>query len=136
LNVYNLTDKDLLFHKKSIPPNGGSQNYPELDPPKGFIPDRDRELEKKKVVAFGTLPYWWKLQQSVKKGPLTRAQVEARDDIRIEKLEKQIKEGGNPHIAIVSVMAGKIADELKVESQARAMMPAVPVPEKDKGKRK
>jgi hypothetical protein len=54
--VYNLTNQVLAYRGKDLSPNGGSKDFPELDI---FIPDRDKELETKKVIAFGALPSWW-----------------------------------------------------------------------------
>lgn len=61
MKVYNLTNMPIDFKGKTIPPNGGFVEYPMLG---GFIPDRDRELEKNKVLSFGELPVWWRLQQA------------------------------------------------------------------------
>lgn len=125
--VFNLTAQELNYKGRKIPPNGGSLNYSELD--KGFIPDRDRELEKKKVLAFGSLPYWWNLQQKMKGEMLTRVQVNARDAAR----EKRISEA--PPETLVEVVseavAEKIKDEMKVESWSRTILPAVPVETKE-----
>jgi len=64
MRVYNLTDQILAFRKKTLAPNGGYEEFPELD---GFIPDRDRELATKKVIAFRELPTWWKNQRALEK---------------------------------------------------------------------
>jgi hypothetical protein len=56
MRVYNLTEKPLDYRGKMLPPNGGSLEFPELDV---FIPTRDRALEEKRFVAFGSLPVWW-----------------------------------------------------------------------------
>lgn len=60
--VYNLTEAELNYKGKKIPPNGGSVNMPDLT----FIPDRDRALESSKVLAFGKLPKWWTIEQALK----------------------------------------------------------------------
>jgi hypothetical protein len=67
--VFNLTSQELIYKGHTIPRDGGSVSLPELDK---FIPDRDRELEEKKVLAFGSLPYWWTLQQGIKNANLTK----------------------------------------------------------------
>lgn len=64
MRVYNLTGQVLSFRKKSLAPNGGYEEFPELD---GFIPDRDRELVAKKVISFRELPIWWKNQRALEK---------------------------------------------------------------------
>lgn len=60
MRVFNLTKKDLHFMGRVIPANGGSV---ELD--MEYIPDRDLKLQENKVLAFGELPAWWKLQKEV-----------------------------------------------------------------------
>lgn len=121
--VFNLTAQELNYKGRKIPPNGGSLNYPELD--KGFIPDRDRALEKKKVLAFGSLPYWWKLSQKVKSETLTRIQVNARDEERLKRIKEATPET-LPDV-VVEAMSEKIKDEMKVESWARTVLPIKPV---------
>jgi len=54
--VYNLTQRDVIYKGRKIPPNGGSLEFSGMD----FIPTRDRELEGAKVLAFGKLPRWWR----------------------------------------------------------------------------
>lgn len=61
MRVYNLTTKDMEYRKKRIPPNGGFKDFPGLT----FISDRDRALEKAGVIAFGSLPKYWKPKKSV-----------------------------------------------------------------------
>lgn len=61
--VFNLTDNPLQFHGKTIPANGGSVDIKGLK----FIPDRDRKLEKDRVLAFGFLPRWFLVQQELKR---------------------------------------------------------------------
>lgn len=56
MRVYNLTKKPLDYRGKMLPPEGGSLEYPELDV---FVPNRDRELETKRMISFGSLPLWW-----------------------------------------------------------------------------
>ncbi len=58
MNVYNLTEFDLSYKDRTIPPNGGFLEY-DLS----FVPDRDRYLEKMKILAFGELPKWWSFKQ-------------------------------------------------------------------------
>lgn len=54
MRVFNLTTEPHFFKGKVIPANGGY-----LDIQMSFIPDRDRELETAKILAFGSLPAWW-----------------------------------------------------------------------------
>jgi hypothetical protein len=70
MNVYNLTNKQITYRGKDIPVSG-CLNYPELDT---FIPTRDMELEKKKVLAFGELPLWWRINEETKASALLAAQ--------------------------------------------------------------
>lgn len=94
--VYNLTPKTLLFMGRPIPPSGGSRDYPELDNG-GFIPTRDLQLEKDKVLAFGKLPYWWTLEQEVKAMPVPEApKVEEPPAVEAQATEEfkpSVKEG-------------------------------------------
>lgn len=60
--VYNLTKDEVTYKGRKIPPNGGCVDFLDLT----FIPNRDRELETKKVLAFGCLPTWWNLQEALK----------------------------------------------------------------------
>lgn len=57
MKVFNLREHDLKFHGQTIPANGGSVELRDLDT---FVPDRDRRLADEKVIAFGSLPRWWK----------------------------------------------------------------------------
>jgi hypothetical protein len=136
--VFNLTEKELKFRGKPIPPNGGSNNYPELDPPRGFIPNRDRKLEAQKVIAFGQLPKWWVLEQSLKeqKGPFTIPQTARRDDVRVEVVKEKLAAGVAPALVLADAVAGKITDELRTESQVRSMFPVTPLPDKSEKKRR
>jgi hypothetical protein len=56
MKFYNLTDRAIEYRRKPIAPNGGFQTYPDLV----FIPDRDRELERRGVLSFGSLPKYWR----------------------------------------------------------------------------
>jgi hypothetical protein len=53
MRVYNLSERELVYKSKTIPPNGGSAEFPGLS----FIPDRDKA---NKCLAFGSLPRGWK----------------------------------------------------------------------------
>lgn len=53
--IYNLTQRDVVYKGRKIPPNGGSLEFGDMS----FIPTRDLELETAKVLAFGKLPRWW-----------------------------------------------------------------------------
>ena len=119
--VFNLTQKDLIYRGRSIPPNGGSLNYPELD--KGQVPARDRKLEKAHVLAFGILPFWWKLEVNVQSKTLSRKQVAERDEQRAERAEQQIKDGAPIAEVIGEAIAGKILDEMHSESLSRTLLP-------------
>lgn len=63
MRVFNLTSEEVTYKGRKIPPNGGSIDYLDLT----FIPNRDRELEAGKVLAFGCLPPWWHQQEAMKK---------------------------------------------------------------------
>jgi hypothetical protein len=65
MRVYNLRSYPLEFRGRTLAPDGGSADFPELDQ---FVPNRDRELEQKKVIALGQLPTWWLDQQRIKAG--------------------------------------------------------------------
>lgn len=67
MRVYNLTDKPLDFRGRVLPANGGSTTFPELD---GFVPDRERQLEKAGVIAIGSLPVMWRPRSAP---PVTKA---------------------------------------------------------------
>lgn len=72
--VYNLTKDEVTYKGRKIPPNGGSVDFLELT----FIPNRDRELETNRVLAFGYLPPWWNLQEALKKTvPVTAVVMKA-----------------------------------------------------------
>jgi myo-inositol catabolism protein IolC len=72
MKVFNLTEKALVYRRRTIPPNGGSFDFLDLR----VIPLRDQKLAQgtKAVLAFGTLPEWWLLKQQQKKA----AQLAAR----------------------------------------------------------
>lgn len=67
MRVYNLTSSNLAFHKKNIPPNGGFEEFPELDE---YISDRDRGLVSAKLIAFRELPRWWTAKQQAARQPI------------------------------------------------------------------
>lgn len=62
MRVYNLSNKEVTYKGKRVPPNGGSVEITGLS----FIPDRDRALETAKILAFGKLPNWWHVEQALK----------------------------------------------------------------------
>jgi len=76
--VFNLTNKPLSFHRKVIPPNGGSVVIPELE---AFVPTRDRKLETKGVLAFGKMPANWKAVPVVKAKPAVKKPVPAKPQL-------------------------------------------------------
>lgn len=53
MRVFNLTDQRVDYKGRTLPPYGSE----EFD--LSFIPDRDRGLEKAKILAFGALPKNW-----------------------------------------------------------------------------
>lgn len=56
MRVYNLTpDTEIDYRGHRIPPNGGFADLRDLT----FLPDRDKQLEKDRVLAFGALPPWF-----------------------------------------------------------------------------
>lgn len=59
MRVFNLTKQQVEYRGKIIPAEGS------LDLGITFIPDRDRMLEKMRVLAFGELPSWYVLQRQV-----------------------------------------------------------------------
>jgi len=60
MRVFNLTKNPIDFHGRTIPPDGGSLDYPEIS---NFLPLRDRKLEEQKVLSFGALPLWWRMER-------------------------------------------------------------------------
>lgn len=71
MRVYNLSKQPVDFHGHTIPPNGGSAEYPGLEK---FLPARDRKLEEQKILSFGILPTWWVQAQT---GPAAERVVES-----------------------------------------------------------
>lgn len=67
--VFNLTDRPIAYRNRTIPPEG-QFDFKDMD----FVPDRDKALEKSKILSFGSRPSWWR---SSKPAALTVAQVEA-----------------------------------------------------------
>lgn len=68
MRVFNLTKENVEYRGKTIPAEG-SLDFPQLS----FIPDRDRELEGNKVLAFGQLPRWYTLEREVQQAMATMA---------------------------------------------------------------
>ena len=101
MRVFNLTSETKIYKGKPIPPDGGSADFPTLS----FIPNRDRELEQKKVLAFGALPAWFVREKAVRQAALAP----------------------KPVSAVVSV---KVADVVAVED--RVVMEATPEPPTEK----
>lgn len=73
MRVFNLTPETKIYKGKPIPPDGGSVDFPTLD----FIPNRDRMLEEKKVLAFGSLPAWFVREKAARQAPAQGAKVSA-----------------------------------------------------------
>lgn len=61
MRVYNLSKQPVDYRGHTIPPNGGSAEYPDLDK---FLPARDKKLEQEKILSFGSLPSWWVQEQT------------------------------------------------------------------------
>lgn len=57
MRVFNLTDQRVDYKGRTIAPYGSD----EFD--LSFIPDRDRGLEKARILAFGALPKNWRRPQ-------------------------------------------------------------------------
>lgn len=94
MRVYNLTDQVLSYRGKDLPPNGGSKDFQELDV---FIPDRDRELEERKVIAFGALPSWWHDQVREKTAQPKTAAIEVHDKaVAIDSVEVMVTKTEKP----------------------------------------
>src|SRR4051812_48211462 len=53
MRVFNLADKQLVYKGKTIPPNGGSAEFPDV----AFLHERDTSNH---CLAFGSLPKGWK----------------------------------------------------------------------------
>ena len=73
MRVFNLTRAPLQFRKKVLAADGGSEEFPELDK---FIPNHDRALATKNIVALGSLPNWWVLQRRAEMSQTMPAQEE------------------------------------------------------------
>jgi hypothetical protein len=120
MRVFNLTQTDLRFHKKTIPPNGGSDEFPELD--KGFIPDRDRELQTAKVISFGGLPKWWLLEQQAKKAAvahLAAVAVPAPAPIKLTVAEPHVVLNVEPTSPPMTLTAKGGVDEYPIRSKRK-----------------
>ena len=61
MRVYNLSQKEVVYKGKRIPPNGGSVEVQGMS----FIPDRDLALQEARVLAFGKLPKWWEMDKAL-----------------------------------------------------------------------
>jgi hypothetical protein len=64
MRVFNLSSQFVDYRGRNIPPNG-YYDFPGLT----HIPDRDRALERSRILAFGKLPQWWLLEQELKLVP-------------------------------------------------------------------
>ena len=73
MRVYNVTQGEITYRGKKIPPNGGSVEFQDIT----FIPNRDLALQDAKMLAFGSLPKWWKVEQALKTKAPVAAQVVA-----------------------------------------------------------
>jgi hypothetical protein len=96
VRVYNLTKGHINYKGREIPPNGGFLDYPTLT----FVPDRDRNLEVMRILAFGSLPAWWAPSQATTVAvPLPPANVPDKNGNSfspeaLESMSKQIEEKG------------------------------------------
>ena len=89
MRVYNVSSKVISYRGKDLFP-GASINFPELDE---FLPDRDKELEKKKLLAFGSLPNWYLIDKETKAQkaaakPVPAATEDSKPVFRRSKLDK------------------------------------------------
>ena len=113
MRVFNLTDQRVDYRGKVIPPYG-SEEY-DL----GFIPDRDKTLEKKGMLAFGALPKWWRKPEP--KPSLPPAVVKAAKEVGKE-IIKALKEPGLTRqvLAVEEVKETKleVVDEVKTEDKS------------------
>lgn len=71
--VFNLSEKALDYRGIKLKANGGSYNYRDMT----FVPDRDLELAKSKILAFGALPQWWLDERNRKHLVMVAAQSSA-----------------------------------------------------------
>jgi hypothetical protein len=74
MKVYNVTDAALSFRGKEIPPGQGL-DFPELD---RFLPDRERAMVAKRVIAIGQLPAWYTVKRAVPTSSPKPVQLPAR----------------------------------------------------------
>lgn len=79
MRVFNLTDQRVDYRGKLIPPYG-SEEY-DLS----FIPDRDKMLEKRGMLAFGALPKFWKKPEPPKPAPAKPVKVEVKAQVEVKK---------------------------------------------------
>ncbi len=96
MKVFNLTDQRVDYKGRTIAPYG-SETY-DLT----FIPDRDRALEKAKILAFGALPKGWR-----KPAPL----------IEVVKVPVAVQQVEKPAEKAVEKLVIAVADEVKVEEK-------------------
>lgn len=104
MRVFNLTDQRVDYRGKLIPPYG-SEEY-DLD----FIPDRDRQLEKSKMLAFGAIPKWWRKPAPVI-DPAPTAVATKVDTKVATKVATEVK---TEMKAVVAVEEPKVEDKVEV----------------------
>lgn len=63
MRVFNLTEKPLDYRGRTIPPDGGYLDFPDMD----FIPDRDLRLQQERILSFGRLPHWFETQRRIRR---------------------------------------------------------------------
>jgi hypothetical protein len=72
MRVFNLTEKALVYRRRTLPPNGGSFDFLDLR----IVPLRDQKLAigPNAVLAFGNLPDWWLMNRQQKLADQKKAQ--------------------------------------------------------------
>lgn len=98
MRVYNLTDQRIDYKGRLIAPYG-SEEYDIT-----FIPDRDRNLEKAKILAFGFLPKGWKK-------PQPPPEPVAKVPVAVQQVAKPVEK-------VVEKSTIAVSDEVKTEDKA------------------
>jgi hypothetical protein len=63
MRVYNLTDHEVVYRRRTLLPRGGSLEFPDLSRPS----DRDLKLAAAGILAFGVLPESWSPPAAVRR---------------------------------------------------------------------
>jgi hypothetical protein len=62
MRVFNVTPStEVEYRGRMISPNGGFVDLPDVP----FLPDRDLQLERDKIIAFRRLPEWFLLKKQM-----------------------------------------------------------------------